>query len=190
MKPYLAGPIQHSDGHGVDWREQIQEDFPNIDWRDPLSKYDPTDPKVDFYDEDGDGDLYKLQTEIAGDDETYVTPEDIVEGDKRVIDDADSLLVGWSEVPTAGTPMEMMYVYMLNELHPHRDHRPIVVWWRDKDEAEGRLSPWVQYHADYVTGDRDEAVTFLRVRRRGTEDNPWSEKEIQVFMDEIGASGD
>lgn len=161
---YLAGPIQHTDDHGTDWRESVQDDFSDrFDWLDPLSKYDPTDPEVKFYfDEDEAHDLYELKTQEAEDGGSkYVTPQDIVEGDKHIIDEADGLLVGWSEVPTAGTPMEVMYQYMLNELHPHRDGVPIVVWWRDADETENRLSPWMSYHADYVETDREVALDKL-----------------------------
>jgi len=96
---YLAGPIQHADNHGTNWREEIQEVYPDrFDWLDPLSKYDPTDPKVDFYfDEDDRDDLYELKTQTADDGSNkYVTPTDIVEGDKLVIDEADAILVGWS----------------------------------------------------------------------------------------------
>lgn len=161
---YLAGPIQHAEDHGTNWREEIQADFPDrFEWLDPLSKYDPTDPKVDFYYDEGErDDLYELKTQETEDgDAKYVTPGDIVEGDKHIIDEADAILVGWSEVPSCGTPMEVMYQYMVNELHPHRGHVPIVVWWRDESDADSHLSPWMEYHADRIELDREDALNVL-----------------------------
>lgn len=163
---YLAGPIQHAEGHGVNWRQQVMDDYDeDFEWLDPLSKYDTSNPEVEFFYEDDlpDEEVYELKTQVTSDGEPkYVSPTDIVEGDKRIIDRSDAILVGWSEVPSCGTPMEVMYQYMLNELHPHRDHVPIVVWWMDGDDLEKTLSPWMEYHTDYVTYDRQDAVDDLR----------------------------
>lgn len=162
---YLAGPIQHEDDNGSSWRDDLKETYPEIDWLDPLDKYDFSNDDLTYISEEEieqhDDPTFKLNAQVGEEnDEYYVTPDDIVENDKKMIDEVDGVLVGWSEVPSAGTPMEVMYTYMLNELHPHRDRIPVVVWWRDSD-PESHLSPWLEYHSDSVTEDRHEAAEIF-----------------------------
>jgi len=85
---YMAGPIQHSHSHGKGWRERCKKRDDNINYVDPLEKYD---------------------TMAEAEDEW--TEEDIVEDDLKMIDGCAALLVHWEEVPTCGTPMEVRYAY-------------------------------------------------------------------------------
>lgn len=71
--------------------------------------------------------------------------EQIVSGDKRDIDEADAVLAFcWKA--SYGTAMELMYA--------HERSKVIVV-------ITDSGSPWLQYHADFVTDNCDSALQYL-----------------------------
>ena len=181
LKVYLAGPIQHADDNGVSWREEIKQEFSDseyLEWLDPLDKYNSaTDAQY----------VPRSEWDEYDDLQNLVTAEEIVEPDKEMIDESDAMLVGWSEVPACGTPMEVMYQYMLNEIT--ETHKPIVVWWRDADDAESHISPWMEYHSTDIEDSRAAALSQLRVYaimsgNYGTAENPWTEEQINEFVED------
>lgn len=136
---YLAGPVQHKPDGGAAWRTAIEEAVPDIDWRNPLAKYNVPVDGIDIVAEETDA-------------PDTVTPADIVDGDKELLRDSDAVLVGYSDAKQIGTPMEVMFAY--------DRYMPVVIWLRDEtDHAD--LSPWYRYHADLITDSRDEAVAFF-----------------------------
>ena len=128
---YLAGPVAAIDDGGAAWRDDVESycgDLMNIN--NPLSKYNaPLDG------------LEIVDSETYGGNNT-VSVADIVENDKQLINESDGILVGYSDVQSVGTPMEVMWAY-------ERDI-PTVLWIRDETE-ERDLSPWYRYHVDYIT---------------------------------------
>lgn len=145
LSVYLAGPVQHKADGGAAWRESIEGAYPDINWLNPLSKYNVPVEGIDIVPDAADADG-----------ETAVTPADIVTGDKELLRDADAILVGYSPVRSIGTPMEVMWSY---------DHyKPIVLWVRD-ETAVSDLSPWYRYHADEIHHDRSDAVNAVRNAR-------------------------
>lgn len=118
---YLAGPIQAPEDNGSGWRGFIQEYWTEPNWLNPLDRHDPEE-----YD--------------------TLTVQDVVEDDKAAIDEADAVLVGWTRVPSVGTPMEILYCYERNI--------PVVVLLEpegSRGSVDKRdLSPWLVYHADGI----------------------------------------
>lgn len=82
---YMAGPIQHSRSRGKGWRERVKESHPEIDWVDPIDKYDSSDEAAEWED------------------------EKIVREDKELIDDCDGVLLHYEKIPSWGTPREQEY---------------------------------------------------------------------------------
>lgn len=142
---YLAGPIQHADDGGHGWREAVRETHPaaesGVRWSDPLDKYD------------GHADAVVIHNgnppEDAPRDADLISVTELVEADKDLVDGADGVLVGWDDVPSAGTPMETLLA--------HQQDKPIAVWYR----GEVGISPWMQYHAGLVSEDVSECVEWL-----------------------------
>jgi nucleoside 2-deoxyribosyltransferase len=143
---YLAGPVQHVADGGHGWRDRLERVYGDgYEFINPLAKYDvPT------------GDLAITSTVTDASDEVSVG--EIVTADKGMIDRADAVLVRWIDsVATAGTPMEILYAYDRNT--------PVVVW----DEADDRLSPWVEYHATTVQDSAENALAWVRTHVGGAE---------------------
>jgi len=67
---------------------------------------------------------------------------ELVENDKRLIDESDGILLGYTAVRSIGTPMEVMYA--------REREMPVAIWIRDDTDMED-LSPWYQYHATAIT---------------------------------------
>lgn len=84
---YMAGPIQHAQDRGKGWRERVKEQYDQLEWVDPIDKYDSASAAAEWED------------------------ERIVQEDLGLIDECEALLVHWEEVPTCGTPMEIRYAY-------------------------------------------------------------------------------
>ena len=139
---YLAGPVQHVDRGGADWRTEVAEFYADeYDFRDPLSKYNiPAD------------DLVVVDGISNPDNPTTGGVDEIVERDKGLINESDGLLVGYSAVRSIGTPMEVMYAR-------DRDY-PVALWVRDGTDFE-TLSPWYRYHATAVTNDVGMALGHI-----------------------------
>lgn len=72
---------------------------------------------------------------------------EIVENDKRDIDGCDVLLMN-CPTPSVGTSMEILYGWQLKK-------RVLII-------AQGRISPWLRYHADGLFSTLREAVKAIR----------------------------
>ena len=114
----MAGPIQHVNDYGKGWRNRLKQDFPGIDWVDPLEKYNNQQSVDDINAEWSD--------------------EQIVDEDLELIKSCDAVLVHWQEVPSCGTPMEIVYA---REMY----HIPVIVQTTVEDP-----SPWLTAHANAV----------------------------------------
>ena len=139
---YLAGPVQHADGGGAGWREQIQQCYADeYDFRDPLSKYNAP----------ADG-LTIVEGRSHPEIPNTVGTREIVEGDKGLLKESDGVLVGYSDVQSVGTPMEVMWAF-------ERAY-PIAVWIRDETPIAD-LSPWYRFHAGAITNHAEMALGHL-----------------------------
>lgn len=129
---YLAGPVAAYQDGGASWRDEITGFFADdYDFRDPLAKYNiPA------------GDLDVVDGHSNPDNPETVGVDEVVENDLRLIDESDGLLVGYTDVPSTGTPMEVMYAR-------ERD-MPVALWVRDETDFEA-LPIWYRYHATALT---------------------------------------
>jgi len=142
MRVYLAGPIAAEADGGAAWRDAMVQDFPDIEFLNPLDQYDvPTD------------DLSIVDAPTAAD--GAVSVRELVEHDKRLLAKADGILAGYSDVQQIGTPMEVVAGW--------RDDVPVSMWIRD-DTPLTDISPWYRYHCGQITNDRGLAVSFLERR--------------------------
>lgn len=99
---YMAGPIQHAYDKGKGWRARVKEAHPEVEWVDPMEKYDQTD----------DNGFDDWQSE-----EAEWTDERIVREDKSMIDTCDGVLIHYEKVPSWGTPREQEYTKMIEQLN-------------------------------------------------------------------------
>ena len=147
---YLAGPVMSLEDGGASWREDVEAYCGDaIDTRNPLSKYNIPVEQLTVVDGD------------SGNDDRTVSVSQIVENDKRLLDESDGVLVGYSAVRSIGTPMEVMWAY-------ERD-MPVVLWSRDETPLR-ELSPWYRYHVDHVTPTLSIALHTLEQLIRGETD--------------------
>jgi len=137
---YLAGPVQHADDGGEGWRTAIEDTVTNINWRNPLAKYNVPADGINIISEKTDA-------------PDTVTPADIVNADKELLRDSEAVLVGYSDVKQVGTPMEVMFAY--------EQSIPCVIWLRNATDRASR-SPWYLYHADIISDRRDAASACFR----------------------------
>lgn len=135
---YLAGPVAAYDDGGAAWRDDIKQDYDGrCEFKDPLSKYNvPLDE-------------LEVVPGHSGPDEATVGVAELVEQDKRLIRKSDAVLVGYTDVQSIGTPMEVMYVR-------ERDY-PVALWVRDQTPRE-EVSPWYRYHATATTHLSEAAI--------------------------------
>ena len=127
---YLAGPVGYSSDNGTGWREEIENDYGDqFTFRNPLAKYNIPADNLSLV--EGVSDPNNKKT---------VGVDEIVKGDKQLLEGSDAVLVGYEPVRSIGTPMEVMWAY-------ERGH-PIALW-----PIEGtwmsELSPWYRYHIDH-----------------------------------------
>lgn len=145
---YLAGPVQHADDGGRGWRDRIKGEMPRGEWLDPLDKYDVPAGDVD------------------------VSPTEIVESDKAMIDEADAVLARYAHVPSVGTAMEILHAY-------ERDI-PVFVW--DDGDDSASMSPWISHHA---TG---YGTSLRQVAERAHVEAGWEPQADTRAAEEIAAS--
>ena len=128
---YLAGPVAALEDGGASWRDDLVDAYADADvgFANPLDHLNAPAEDVDI-------------VPYESDDPSEVTPDEIVENDKEMLQESDGVLVGYSRERQIGTPMEVMWAY-------ERDI-PTVLWIRDETE-ERDLSPWYRYHVDYIT---------------------------------------
>jgi len=146
---YLAGPVQHPDDSGRGWREYVEATFDtSADWRNPLAKYDVPAGDVEIV----SGPPYE---DDQRDDQISVA--ELVQADKQMIDESDAVLVGWSRVPSVGTPMEVLYAFERS--------KPVAVWYEPEGSAERvgdkTLSPWLDHHAGIVSESFTDCMDYL-----------------------------
>jgi nucleoside 2-deoxyribosyltransferase len=133
---YLAGPIQHVQDYGKGWRKRLKEKYSDDN---RFSFIDPMD-KYDTMD----------------DAEDEWTNTDIVRDDLTMIDDSDALLAHWDAVPTAGTPMEIFYARRYSG-------GPVAI---QTTLHESDISPWIEYHSDFIVESFGEALETLHTLPR------------------------
>lgn len=138
---YLAGPVAELDDGGASWRESVEDEYRDrIETRNPLSKYNvPLE------------DLRVSEQPYTGG-EGVVGYSEIVESDLELLEESDAVLVGYEDVQSIGTPMEVRWAY-------ERDY-DIAIWIRD-DTAIDDLSPWYLHHASAITTSLELAVGHL-----------------------------
>lgn len=137
---YLSGPIRCVEDNGVQWRQELINDYPNIGFNNPLDNHSPEEEEI-------------LNDPIHLDensDKRQVLPSEYVTDDKMQINESDAVLVGLPEVISTGTKMEMMYAYMRGI--------PIFAWIMDNQEYSG----WTFHHAEFVSNDRDEVMNEVK----------------------------
>lgn len=141
---YLAGPVAALEDGGASWREDIVAEHSEsvaVQFENPVAKYNVPASDVEI-------------VSAESNDPGEVTPSNVVENDKAMLRESDGVLVGYSDVQSIGTPMEVMWAF-------ERDV-PVVIWIRDMT-LQKELSPWYRYHADAITTSRSEAVSLLRL---------------------------
>lgn len=137
---YLAGPVMDTDDGGAEWRRDVVTQYgEQYEFRNPLSKYNV--PASDVVVVDG-----------AAPRPDEVSVSELVTTDKRLIDESDGLLVGYSKRRSVGTPMEVMWAY-------ERDY-PVALWIRD-NTAISDLSPWYRHHASAITNSIELALGHI-----------------------------
>ena len=133
MKVYLAGPINGcDDATAKDWREYTKQKLHplGIETIDPMRR-----------------DYRGVEME------KFV---EIVEGDKKDIDESDVVLANAS-VPSAGTSMEILYAWE-SAAYVSKDLLIISIF-----STPGKNpSPWVVYHSDKVVRSLDEAIQAIQ----------------------------
>jgi len=142
---YLAGPVAAYDDGGAAWRAWIKDQFPDVDFRDPLAKYNV--PVEDLT-------ITATETPFEGE----ISVDTLVESDKELLRVSDGVLVGYTDVQSVGTPMEVMWAR-------ERDY-PVALWVRD-DTAFDELSPWYRHHVTACTTDVELAIAHLTERVGG-----------------------
>lgn len=123
MKPYLCGPIAGcTDEECKDWREAAKKLYP--DAIDPMRR--------DYRGREGE------------------CVKEIVELDKKDIDECDCLLVNHPK-PSVGTSMEVLYAWQQGKF---------IVVVCPKGVSQ---SPWMVYHSNIIVNTFDEAYKILNV---------------------------
>lgn len=134
---YMAGPIQHVNDYGKGWRAHVKNEYDGIRWIDPTQMEDPT------------------QAAAAGD---LGGTESLVESEIEIVRDADGMLVHWENVPTCGTPMEMVYGQTADKWDDHRTSTFVVT---QTTVPEAEQSAFLTYHSDVMVETFAEAVEAL-----------------------------
>jgi nucleoside 2-deoxyribosyltransferase len=123
---YLGGPIfGRSDDDCKAWREKIRDTVTEVHCLDPMSRD------------------YRERLDEPGID------REIVENDKRDIDEAEILVV-YFDKPSVGTAMEILYAF-------ERGKYILVI-----NVSKGQSSPWLTYHASNTVKSLDEAIVVVK----------------------------
>jgi|SRR5436190_16748830 len=125
MRIYLCGPINAcSDAEAKDWRKECTDYLvaAGHEVLDPMSR--------DFRGKEAE------------------STQEIVEGDKRDIDNCGVILVYYWK-PSVGTSMEVLYAWETNTT-------VVLV-----DASNAPLSPWLLYHSAYICKSLPEALTYI-----------------------------
>lgn len=137
---YLAGPVAAYDDGGAGWREDVIKLFSDeYQFRNPLDKYNVPLDELE---------IVPQRANRKG----TVGVKTLVEGDKQLLQESDAVLVGYTDVQSIGTPMEVMWAR-------ERDY-PVALWIRD-ETGFADLSPWYRYHATATTKDLTRALEYL-----------------------------
>jgi nucleoside 2-deoxyribosyltransferase len=122
MKIYLSGPIfLTTDKESKLWREEAKK---------RLSKYEILDP---------------MERDYRG--KTRDNYKEIVENDKKQIDNCDIMLVNHTK-PSVGTSMEILYAW-------ENDKRIFTI------VHSNDISPWLLYHCEKLFKSLDSGIIFL-----------------------------
>jgi nucleoside 2-deoxyribosyltransferase len=139
---YLAGPVASEPDDADLWRCETVEQYSGAyDFENPLSKYNV--PANDLTVVEGPTDSENPQ---------QVGVAELVERDISMLERSDGVLVGYSDVQSIGTPMEVMWA--------RERGYPVALWIRD-GTAYSSLSPWYRYHATCVTNCRELALAHI-----------------------------
>lgn len=137
---YLSGPIRCVEDNGHEWREELIEDYPEIEFNNPLDNFHPethdilNDP-IEF-----DKDSEKEQ----------VLPSEYVMEDKVMINESDVVLLGLPESIARGSCFESMYAVLRGI--------PLFVWTIDGQTESG----WIYDHAEFMSNDRDAVMQEVK----------------------------
>lgn len=137
---YLSGPIRCVDDNGVEWREQLIEDYPEMEFNNPLDNYTPEEHEILNDPIDFDKNSEKKQ----------VLPAEYVTEDKMMINESDAVFLGLPGEIARGSMMETMYAVMKNI--------PVFVWVIDGQEESG----WIYHNTEFMSNDRDEVMEELK----------------------------
>lgn len=153
---YLAGPIRNSKNGGGGWREQIKQEY-----GEKFNFNDPTD-NINVPAED----VKVVERFPSGPNE--ISLFEIVDDDMSMLKESDGVLVGYSDVKSVGTPMEVQWAF--------DNVIPIVIWNREptgswlkrkykrlKAKLIGvdDMSLWYKHHASHITNERHDAIQRL-----------------------------
>jgi hypothetical protein len=137
---YLSGPIRCVDDDGRQWRNSLIEDYPEIDFNNPLDNFDPE--TCDILND-------PIEFEENAEKE-QVLPSEYVTEDKIMIQQSDAVFVGLPDEKARGTMMESMYAY---------GHGiPFFVWIIDDQDESG----WIFDHAEVMDADREIVMNEVK----------------------------
>lgn len=157
---YLAGPIQHAHDGGHGWRDTVINEYPNLfDWVNPLDEFDGGEDTATILPEDAADDYEPVEGE------ELITDKQVVQTDKKLVQQADALLIGFHDkVPAWGTPFEQAIASgSVDHLH---NGKPVAVWHANIPTEE--LSPWLRYHATFYSQRMVENVEYLEATLEAT----------------------
>jgi len=136
---YLSGPIRCVDDNGVGWREQLIEDYPEFEFKNPLDNFSPEECEIlndpIEFDEDAD--------------KEQIVPSEYVMEDKMMIMESDAIFIGLPENIARGTMLETMFGYDRG--------KEFFVWTIDGQAESG----WINFHAQFISDNRDEVMEEL-----------------------------
>lgn len=151
---YLAGPVDRVDDPDK-FRDELTETDLDVEWDNPLDKYDGTAEETVILpaDREGTKEATRMRS-VLGDDMEVVWDKDLCEADYESVDKADAIVVaGWStEVVSRGTIAELQY-------NRCNDDVPVVMWGKS---AYVSLSPFTRNLIDHYTRHKQEAIESLR----------------------------
>jgi nucleoside 2-deoxyribosyltransferase len=141
---YLAGPIEFADDDGKTWRNETIELFSDVDYVNPH----------DIFSREEIQKVYKptLEGEIPeGNYDEFILDEEVTTQEKQEILRCDAVFVGFQDIKSRGTCMEMMFCY-LNRI-------PIYIWNMDKLDD---IPLWVTSHAQYISDSREKVIEKIK----------------------------